>query len=123
MGVNRKSSNRPGNNGLGDGPPDQGQNVRTEIEQLKRVAIEEITTRSKKSLEINADVYLEIIISIQKRLNAGAKKYGGEMRIDDKRDWLDEAIEEALDNCVYLTATMITIRRARQWENLIGKDY
>lgn len=123
MGVNRKSSNRPGNDGLGAGAADKGQNVRTEIEQLKRVAIEEITTRPKKSLEINADVYLEIIISIQKRLNAGAKKYGGEMRIDDKRDWLDEAIEEALDNCVYLTATMITIRRARQWENLIGKDY
>lgn len=123
MGVNREGSNSPGNDGLGAGSADKGQNVRTEIEQLKRVAIEEITTRPKKSLEINADVYLEIIISIQKRLNAGAKKYGGEMRIDDKRDWLDEAIEEALDNCVYLTATMITIRRARQWENLIGKDY
>lgn len=47
----------------------------------------------------------QVIERIQKRSAAGMKKYGKSMTRDDRTmtDWIDEAIEEALDLAVYLT--------------------
>ena len=43
-------------------------------------------------------------------MDAGAKKYGDTIDIKDNRDFLQEAIEEALDGCVYLAAKLIQIQ-------------
>ncbi len=43
-------------------------------------------------------------------MDAGAKKYGDTNNIQDNRDFLEEAIEEALDGCVYLAAKLIQIQ-------------
>ena len=43
-------------------------------------------------------------------MDAGAKKYGDTIDIKDKRDFLQEAIEEALDGCGYLAAKLIQIQ-------------
>ena len=44
----------------------------------------------------------EVIQLIKERLDAGAKKYGEEILIDDKREFVVETLEEILDACVYL---------------------
>tara|TARA_R100000329_G_C7490774_1_gene172869 strand:- start:208 stop:435 length:228 start_codon:yes stop_codon:yes gene_type:complete len=51
----------------------------------------------------------EIIDLIRKRLNKGKKEYGKEIDIYDGRDWNVEALEELLDTCVYLAASMLKI--------------
>ena len=43
-------------------------------------------------------------------MDIGAKKYGDTIDIKDNRDFLEEAIEEALDGCVYLAAKLIQIQ-------------
>lgn len=43
-------------------------------------------------------------------MDVGAKKYGETIDIKDDRDFLEEAIEEALDGCVYLAAKLIQIQ-------------
>ena len=52
----------------------------------------------------------QIINKIQERMDKGGKKYGDTIDINDKRDFLEEAIEEALDGCVYLAAKLIQIQ-------------
>ncbi len=43
-------------------------------------------------------------------MDAGARKYGETIDIKDDRDFLEEAVEEALDGCVYLAAKLIQIQ-------------
>jgi hypothetical protein len=52
----------------------------------------------------------QIIKKIEERMDAGARKYGETIDIKDDRDFLEEAIEEALDGCVYLAAKLIQIQ-------------
>jgi hypothetical protein len=52
----------------------------------------------------------QIIKKIKSRMDIGAKKYGDTIDIKDNRDFLEEAIEEALDGCVYLAAKLIQIQ-------------
>ena len=40
----------------------------------------------------------QIIKKIEERMDAGARKYGETIDIKDDRDFLEEAIEEALDD-------------------------
>jgi len=47
---------------------------------------------------------------INTRLDVGAKNYGEELDVKDGRNWLKEAIEEALDLTVYLAAKLILIK-------------
>jgi hypothetical protein len=55
----------------------------------------------------------EMIVSrIEERLDIGKKKYGDTLSLNDKRNFLKEAIEEALDMNVYLTAFLIQIESA-----------
>ena len=53
----------------------------------------------------------EVATLIQERLDIGAKKYGRDIPINDKRDFLQESIEEALDNAIYLACYLIQIKQ------------
>ena len=48
---------------------------------------------------------------IQERLDKGAEKYGRNIPINDNRDFLQESIEEALDNAIYLACYLIQIKK------------
>ena len=65
----------------------------------------------------------EVMALIKERLEKGAYKYGGGIRVSDHRDWLQEALEEILDFAVYIAAQIIILMRRRDTDNLIGKDY
>ena len=63
---------------------------------------------------------IEILDLIEERLVIGERKYGNENVIDDGRDFIQEALEEALDCSVYLAAKLIEIKNKRkediEWE-------
>ena len=63
---------------------------------------------------------IEILDLIEERLVIGERKYGNENVINDGRDFIQEALEEALDCAVYLAARLIEIKNKRkediEWE-------
>ena len=63
---------------------------------------------------------MEILDLIEERLIIGERKYGNENVINDGRDFVQEALEEALDCAVYLAAKLIEIKNKRkediEWE-------
>ena len=59
---------------------------------------------------------INILDLIEERLLIGERKYGNENVIDDGRDFIQEALEEALDCAVYLAAKLIEIKRKRKEE-------
>ena len=63
---------------------------------------------------------IEILNLIEERLIIGERKYGNENVINDGRDFVQEALEEALDCAVYLAAKLIEIKNKRkdilEWE-------
>ena len=62
---------------------------------------------------------IEILDLIEERLIIGERKYGNENVIDDGRDFVQEALEEALDCAVYLAAKLIEIKKKKgevEWE-------
>ena len=62
---------------------------------------------------------IEILDLIEERLLIGERKYGNENVIDDGRDFIQEALEEALDCSVYLAAKLIEIKKRKEepeWE-------
>jgi len=59
---------------------------------------------------------IKILDLIEERLLVGERKYGNENVIDDGRDFIQEALEEALDCAVYLAAKLIEIKRKRKEE-------
>ena len=52
----------------------------------------------------------EIVKLIEKRLVKGEKRYGKENITSDGRDFVEEALEEALDCAVYLAGLLIEIK-------------
>jgi hypothetical protein len=52
----------------------------------------------------------EIVKLIEKRLVKGEKRYGKENIMSDGRDFVEEALEEALDCAVYLAGHLIEIK-------------
>ena len=62
----------------------------------------------------------KILDLIEERLIIGERKYGNENVINDGRDFIQEALEEALDCAVYLAAKLIEIKNKRkdilEWE-------
>ena len=56
---------------------------------------------------------MKVLKAIEKRLIVGQSKYGKDIPINDGRDWLEESIEEALDNIVYLTNYLLQIKETR----------
>ena len=63
---------------------------------------------------------IEILDLIEERLLIGERKYGNENVINDGRDFVQVALEEALDCAVYLAAKLIEIKNKRkediEWE-------
>jgi len=62
---------------------------------------------------------IKILDLIEERLLIGERKYGNENVIDDGRDFIQEALEEALDCSVYLAAKLIEIKNKKgevEWE-------
>ena len=53
----------------------------------------------------------EVAALIQERLDKGAEKYGRDIPLTDKRDFLQESIEEALDGAIYLACYLIQIKK------------
>ena len=59
---------------------------------------------------------IEILDLIEERLIIGERKYGNENVINDGRDFVQEALEEALDCAVYLAAKLIELKNKRKEE-------
>jgi hypothetical protein len=54
----------------------------------------------------------EVVHRIVKRAEAGRRQYG-DLQLDrDRRDWIDQGIEEVLDLSFYLAAALVKIQRA-----------
>ena len=51
----------------------------------------------------------EVLNLIKSRLDEGADKYGEEILVTDKRDFIVESLEEILDTCVYLACKLIQL--------------
>ena len=72
-------------------------------------------TDDKRHLEQNNELIMQLI---QERLNMGAHKYMQQVPVmpedDITRDNFYEAIEEALDLCVYLTAFMLRLMKEKE---------
>lgn len=65
---------------------------------------------------------MRILYQIQERLNNGAKQYGEFVPLDGSRDNLKEALEEALDLAVYLSAVVLELHDLYKKE-VVEKDY
>ena len=61
---------------------------------------------------------IEILDLIEERLVIGERKYGNENVINDGRDFIQEALEEALDCAVYLAARLIEIKKKRKEDRI-----
>ena len=63
---------------------------------------------------------IKILDLIEERLIIGERKYGNENVVNDGRDFIQEALEEALDCAVYLAAKLIELKNKRkediEWE-------
>ena len=62
---------------------------------------------------------IKILDLIEERLLIGERKYGNENVVNDGRDFIQEALEEALDCAVYLAAKLIEIKKKKgevEWE-------
>jgi len=55
----------------------------------------------------------EIIELIESRMAKGRKEYGHGLLQNSGYDWVKEALEEALDLSIYLSAKLIEIRNVR----------
>ena len=60
---------------------------------------------------------MKILDLIEERLIIGERKYGNENVINDGRDFVQEALEEALDCAVYLAAKLIELKNKRKEES------
>jgi len=81
-------------------------NVHTGASKLGSSAVSVINDSFKKAIEIKRDRIVESVIEkFKSRSEVGIKKYGTTLDRDDLslEQWLDHAIEEAMDLCLYLT--------------------
>ena len=65
----------------------------------------------------------QILDLIRKRLNKGKKRYGKENISSDGRDFVKEALEEALDCAVYLAAHLIEMINENDYERTTADEY
>ena len=61
---------------------------------------------------------IKILDLIEERLIIGERKYGNENVINDGRDFVQEALEEALDCAVYLAAKLIELKNKRKEDRI-----
>ena len=76
---------------------------------------------------MSKDAIVDAVVErIQKRSAAGMKKFGKPMTRDDRTmtEWIDEAIEEALDLAVYLTRVKADLMDLEELKDLASaEDY
>ena len=58
----------------------------------------------------------KILKLLEQRLEHGKKEYDEELNVHDGRDWHIEALEEALDGCIYLASGILKIIEKRKEE-------
>ena len=56
----------------------------------------------------------KVVEMVKERLALGATRYNSPVRLDDSRYWIQEALEEALDLSVYLSARLLQIKTLEQ---------
>ena len=56
----------------------------------------------------------EIVELVEGRLEHGQKEYGSDVTLKDPRDWGEEALEEAIDMIVYLSAELLRLRALKK---------
>tara|TARA_Y100001973_G_C5177898_1_gene323177 strand:- start:850 stop:1074 length:225 start_codon:yes stop_codon:yes gene_type:complete len=56
----------------------------------------------------------EIKELISNRLDTGQKKYKQDVPVNDHREYTQEALEELLDACVYLSAEILRMKRLKE---------
>ena len=56
----------------------------------------------------------EIINLVKSRMEKGRKEYGHGLLQNSGYDWVQEALEEALDLSIYLSAKLIEIKNAEE---------
>ena len=54
---------------------------------------------------------------VKSRLDLGAKKYKKQNLVSDGRDFVNEALEEALDLSIYISMRLIELKNRREDEN------
>jgi hypothetical protein len=102
-------------------------------EEELRGIIQDIVDESEERRIIraaDADDNKEILNLIQERMAVGIERYGHGLRVfDDTRQWgtqndswLDMALEEVLDNLVYIAAQMLRIRRRMKFPDKGGSS-
>jgi hypothetical protein len=60
------------------------------------------------------DCNQEIISLVKSRMEKGRKEYGHGLIQNSGYDWVQEALEEALDLSIYLSAKLIEIKNAEE---------
>ena len=65
----------------------------------------------------------QILNLIEQRLDKGKKRYGKENISSDDRDFVKEALEEALDCAVYLAAHLIETMDKYDYEPTTADEY
>ena len=65
----------------------------------------------------------QILDLIEQRLDKGKKTYGKENISSDGRDFVKEALEEALDCAVYLAAHLIEMMDEDDYERTTADEY
>ena len=64
----------------------------------------------------------EIIELVKSRLEHGQKEYGSDVTLNDPRNWGEEALEEAIDMIVYLSAELLRIRDMKKNFHIFPKE-
>lgn len=65
-------------------------------------------------MDNKSDCNEEIKVLIAERMEKGRKAYGHGLMQNSGYDWVQEALEEALDLSIYVSAKLIEIRRAME---------
>jgi len=70
----------------------------------------------------NRSLNKDIVRLVEERLAHGQKEYGSDVTLNDPRDWGEEALEEAVDMIVYLSAELLRIREMKKHFNIVPKE-
>ena len=72
------------------------------------------------NIDISKSRNIKVLKCLEERLALGQLKYGQDIPINDGRDWLQEGIEEVLDNMVYLGNYLLALKSKRDGEEEDG---
>lgn len=64
----------------------------------------------------------EILSLIESRMAKGRKQYGHGLLRDSGLDWVQEALEEALDLSIYVAAKLVEIQKKNEVTSPLGRS-